>query len=173
MNYLNEDRSRNSLHSAYFNVCQIFTDGSMQANGKSGSCFVLHNLTTGHIVYKTYRLDNQTSCCVTEYAAIYQALNFLISNQVERSYIELYTDVELAPFHLSEACDKQVLGKKKSRINLTIFKEKIRALRSKQNVIEFRWIRRCTVLLNRYADLFAKQGSHLKEINFDASIIQV
>ena len=145
----------------------------MQMNGHSGSCFVLHNLTTDHIVYKCYRLNNQITSCISEYAAIYLALNFLISNEVERSYIELYTDVELAPFHLSEACNKQVLGKSKSKINLTLFKEKIRALRASHNVIEIKWIKRNSVLLNQYADRFAKQGSHQNQINFDASTIRV
>ena len=163
--------SCNALQSGFFNRCQIFTDGSMQANGNSGSCFILHNLTTEHIVYKCYRLNDQISSCVSEYAAIFQALTFLISNEVERSHIELYTDVELAPFFLSEQCDKTVLGKRRSKINLLIIKERIRTLRSRQNVLKIKWMRRNTVLLNKYADLFAKQGSHLERINFDATII--
>lgn len=169
VNYL-INLNRTSL--VFFNTCEIFTDGSKKRNGKSGSSFTLNNLTTGHIVYQLYRLNDNITSCVSEMSAIYQALIFLISSEVLCSKIDIYTDFQRAATYLNDRSTKKVLGKK-SRINLLIFREKINILRSNHNLIQIKWIKKNTNLLNTYADRFAKEGSNLKRINFDVKTIQI
>jgi len=169
-NEFDDNQVNQTKETEFFNIIQIFTDGSAQLDGRSGSSCVISNETTGHLVYKLYRLVNFTPSYVCEFAAIYQALAILVSHQVSTSKVTIFTDYESCRLFLTERCEQRSFGRT-IKVDLDVIRELIRELEASGNQIHFKWIKRNTNWLNKYADRFAREGTRLKRVNFDSSII--